>query len=118
MKEIILIVLAMVFLMVSVSFAEVLPLKANWTPNTDTITIGYKLYRTDGTRTLVGTIPGKPTSTHNFNITVPDGSIAVLKFVMTAYSETKESVDSATATYNHDGTPVPDGVSNFMIQHQ
>lgn len=106
MKRIML-VLAMVLVMASVSMAADLALRATWTANTDTVTTGYKLYRTDGTRALVATIPGKTTALYNFTLTVPDGTTGTLRFVMTAISATKESADSVTALYPFDLTPVP-----------
>jgi len=62
MKIVLVVLAAMVFMASSICVAENIALKANWTPNADTVTTGYKLYRTDGSRVLVGTIPGKTTS--------------------------------------------------------
>jgi hypothetical protein len=117
MKKICLMVMAMVF-MASVSWGANLALKATWTSNTDTVTTGYKIYRTDGTRVLVGTIPGKTTSQYLFSITVPDGSSGTLTFVMTATSATKESADSLTASYPFDLSPIPAVPSGFGITAQ
>jgi hypothetical protein len=103
MKKILLMVLAMVFI-TSLSYGANLALKATWTANTDAAT-GYKLYRTDGTRILIGTIPGRATTQYLFNVAVPDGSTGTLTFVMTATSATKESPDSAVASYFFDLTP-------------
>ena len=100
-------VLGLLLAMATMASAADLALKATWTPNTDTVTTGYRLYRTDGARVLVGTIPGKTTALYNFTITVPDNSLGTLKFVLTAYSPTKESADSVTASYPFDLTPVP-----------
>jgi hypothetical protein len=102
----------------TLAFGENLALKATWTPNTDEATIGYKLYRTDGTRTLIGTIPGKTIAQYPFNISVPDGSIGALSFVLTGYSETKESGDSNTASYPFDLSPIPAVPGGLGIEKQ
>lgn len=119
MKKLLL-VLAMVCLLIpSISFAASIPLRANWTANTDTVTIGYKLYRTDGTRVQVGgNIVGKATTQYLFTITVPDGSTGTATFVMTAYSATKESADSVTVSYPFDLSPSPAVPVGFGIQAQ
>lgn len=107
MRAIFISVLAVLF-WASVCFGASIPLKATWTPNTDTVTIGYKLYRTDGARQLIGTIVGKtPVQPYLFTITVPDGSVGTAVFVMTAYSSTRESTDSVQATYPFDLSPTP-----------
>lgn len=105
MKNMLIVLIMAVVLMSTSVFAANLALKATWTPNTDAYTTGYKLYRTDGSRVLIGTISGKTTAQFLFNITVPDGSVGTLTFVMTAISATKESVDSAVASYPFDLTP-------------
>ena len=107
MKIVLVVLAAMVFMVSSICVAENIALKAIWTPNADTVTTGYKLYRTDGSRVLVGTIPGKTTSQYLFTITVPDGTSGSLSFVITAYSATKESADSVVASYPFDLTPIP-----------
>jgi hypothetical protein len=113
-----LIVLAMVVLIPSFVFAASIPLRAVWTANTDTVTIGYKLYRTDGTRALLGTIPGKATIQYNFNITVPDNSTGTATFVLTAYSATRESGDSVQVSYPFDLSPLPVVPGGFGIMAQ
>jgi|SRR3972149_5163074 len=101
MKKIILIILALVF-MASLSFAATLNLKATWTANTETDMASYKLYRTDGTRTLIGTIP-HPTIQYTFTQTVVDGSQGTMNFVLTAIDTAgNESVDSNTAPFSWD----------------
>lgn len=118
MKQIGLLAMALVFIS-TFSFGATIALKATWNPNTDSVTIGYKLYRTDGTRVLIGTIPGKtPTQPYLFNITVPDNSTGTATFVMTAYSATKESADSGVANYPFDLTPPPAIPSSFTIAPQ
>jgi hypothetical protein len=108
MRKIGLILAMVMFLLVPLSSeAASIALKAIWTANADTVTTGYKLYRTDGTRILIGAIPGKTTVQYLFTITVPDNSIGTATFVMTATSATKESGDSNTASYPFDLTPMP-----------
>ena len=97
------------------SFSATLNLKATWTANTESDMKEYRLYRTDGTRTLVGTIP-HPTTTYNFSATVPDGSAGTMTFVLVAVDTNNNiSPDSATASYayNTDVTPpiAPKGLS-------
>ena len=113
-----LIVLAMVVLVPSIAFSASIPLRAIWTANTDTVTTGYKLYRTDGARVLVGTIPGKATIQYNFNLIVPDNSIGTATFVLTAYSTTRESGDSVTVSYPFDLSPSPVVPGGFGIVAQ
>ena len=113
-----LIVLAMVVLIPSIAFSDSIPLRAVWTANTDAVTIGYKLYRTDGTRTLLGTIPGKNVIQYNFNLTVPDNSTGTAKFVLTATSATKESGDSVEVSYPFDLSPSPVVPGGFGIMAQ
>ncbi len=92
-------------------------LKATWTANTESDMKEYRLYRTDGARTLVGTIP-HPTTLYNFSATVPDGSAGTLTFVITAVDlNNNESTDSIPATYpyNLDTIP-PASPKNLSIQ--
>lgn len=117
MKKVLLAVLA-VLLFASFGYAADLNLRATWTANTDTATTGYKIYRTDGTRTLVATVAGKTTATANFTVTVPDNYIGTLRFVMTAMSATKESADSLPATLPLDLTPVPAVPGGFNVVQQ
>ena len=118
MKRICLMTLAMV-LISSLVFGASLPLRAIWVPNTDSVTIGYKLYRTDGTRVQVGgNIAGKTTSQYLFTITVPDNSTGTLTFVLTAYSATKESGDSVTVSYPFDLSPSPVVPTGFGVSAQ
>jgi hypothetical protein len=101
MKKIILLTLAMVF-MASLVFGASIPLKASWTPNSEPDMASYKLYRTDGTRTLLGTI-AHPTVTYSFSVTVADNSQGTLTFVLTAVDTAgNESLDSGVATYPFD----------------
>ena len=111
-------VLVMVLAFAGVAIADDVALRATWTPNTDTVTVGYKIYRTDVARTLIATIPGRTTATHNFTMVFPAGSIGTLRFVMTAYSATKESGDSNEAPYPLDLTPVPAVPGGFAVQKQ
>jgi hypothetical protein len=119
MKKLIgmLLVIALFFMGTSV-WADTIALKAAWVANTDTATTGYKIYRTDGSRSLIGTIPGKTTSSYLFNITVPAGAIGTATFVLTATSATKESGDTAPASYPFDLTPVPPIPGGFGVTVQ
>ncbi len=109
--------LALIFT-VGVVCADTIALKATWTPNTDTVTTGYKIYRTDGTRILLGTIPGKTTSSYLFNITVPAGAVGTATFIMTSTSATKEGADSPQASYPFDLSPDPMTVVGFGVTKQ
>jgi fibronectin type 3 domain-containing protein len=112
-------VLMLVILFCGSAFGATLNLRATWTANTESDMASYKLYRTDTTRTLIGTI-AHPTTTYNFSITVPDGSTGTLTFVLTAVdTNNNESVDSNTASYSYnlDSTP-PGGPRNLSVQKQ
>ena len=101
------------------AFGATLNLKATWTANTESDMASYKLYRTDGTRTLIGTIP-HPTTTYNFSATVPDNSAGTLTFVLTAVdTNNNESLDSTPASYNYnlDSVP-PSSPRNLTVQKQ
>ena len=109
MKKIILFSLSMIFLG-SITFAADLNLKALWTANTDNPSV-YKLYRTDGTRLLIGSV-NHPTTTLPFIITVANGTEGTLTFVLTAVDASgNESADSVVASYPFDLKPpaVPTG---------
>jgi hypothetical protein len=89
------------------AFAATLSLRATWTANTEADMKEYRLYRTDGTTTLTGTVP-HPTVTYSFSVNVPDGSSGTLTFVLRAVDTSdNESTDSSSVTYiyNLDGTP-------------
>jgi hypothetical protein len=89
------------------AFGASLSLRANWTANTELDMKEYRLYRTDGTRTLVGTIP-HPTATYNFSVTVPDQSAGTLTFVLVAVDTSNNpSADSTPATYSYNSDTVP-----------
>ena len=85
-----------------------LSLRATWTKNTELDMKEYRLYRTDGTRTLIGTISQSATLPYSFSVTVPDQSSGTLTFVLTAVDQSNnESLDSnlASYSYNLDTTP-------------
>jgi hypothetical protein len=118
MKKIVLLAMALV-MVASLSWGADLALKATWTANTDSYTVGYKLYRTDTTRTLLATIPGKTVATYNFNVTVPDNSSGTLKFKLTAYNASNvEGADSNEASYFFDLIPVPPAPAGLGISKQ
>ncbi len=111
--------LVIIILFCGSAFGATLNLRATWTANTESDMASYKLYRTDGTRTLIGTIP-HPTTSYNFSVTVPDGSAGTLTFVLTAVdTNNNESADSAPASYSYnlDTTP-PSAPRNLSVQKQ
>src|SRR4030042_1265260 len=91
------------FLILSQSvLGATLNLTASWTANTDPDVRDYRLYRTDGTRTLIGTTP-HPNTTYPFTVTVSDGSYGTLLFVLTAVDiNNNESADSSPGSYSYD----------------
>jgi hypothetical protein len=93
----------MVFTMLCGSaFGATLNLKATWTTNTESDMASYNPYRTDGTRTLIGSI-SVPNTSYNFSVTVPDNCTGTLTFVLTAIdASNNESPDSARASYSYD----------------
>jgi len=102
--------LALLIFMISIGPASgaTLNLRVTWTANTEPDMKEYRLYRTDGTRALIGTIT-YPASSYNFSVTVPDRSSSTLTFVLTAVdANNNESPDSSTASYSYKvrpGTP-------------
>jgi hypothetical protein len=108
----ILLVLAIVAMAFSAE-AATLNLRCNWNLNTEADIKEYKLFRTDGPRTLLGTI-AHPTTTFDFSIDVPDNASGMLNFVLRAVDlANQESSDSPTASYvwNTDTPPgAPAGV--------
>ena len=101
------------------SFGATLNLRATWTANTESDMKEYRLYRTDGTRTLIGTI-AHPNTSHNFSVTVPDQSSGTLRFVLTAVdTNNNESLDSSPASYSYNlDTIPPSAPNNLSIQKQ
>lgn len=91
-----------------------LNLTATWTANTDQDTKDYRLYRTDVTRTLIGTTP-HPNASYPFAVTLPDGSAGTLSFVLTAVDKNNnESADSNLASYKYDLSPTTYTVSGYV----
>lgn len=101
------------------SFAATINLKATWTANTETDMKEYRLYRTDGTRTLIGTI-AHPNTSYNFSITVTDNSSGILTFVLTAVdTNNNQSFDSAPASYSYNlDTVPPTSPKNLSVLNQ
>ena len=91
-----------------------LNLTATWTANADPNMREYRLYRTDGTRTLLGSTP-YPNTSYPFAVTVSDGSAGTLTFVVTAVDkQNDESTDSNLAAYNYDLRPTTYTVSGYV----
>jgi hypothetical protein len=114
MKRIILIVLALI-LTSTLVFGASLNLRATWNLSPEPDMALYRLYRTDGARSLLGTIT-HPTATYDFSVTVADGSQGTLTFVLTAIdTNNNESLDSVPVpfAYNLDVIPPlrPGGVN-------
>ena len=102
-----------------VAGAATLALKATWTANTESDMKEYRFYRTDGTRTLIGTIP-HPETAYNFVITVPERSSGTATFVLTAVdTEGNQSADSIPASYqwNLDTAPPSDPTGLKISEH-
>jgi hypothetical protein len=71
--------------------------RADWAPNAEQDVKEYRLYRTDGVRTLIATVP-HPTVSYTFSLTAP-ASVDSLKFVLTAVDlNNNESPDSSVAS--------------------
>jgi len=117
-RWIVLILIASLFIY-SHSFGATLNLRATWTANTESDMKEYRLYRTDGTRTLIGTIP-HPTTSYNFSVTVPDQSAGTLTFVLTAVdTNNNESLDSSPATYSYNLDTIPPAAPRHLsVQKQ
>ncbi len=85
------------------AFGATLNLTATWTANTEADMKEYRLYRTDVSRTLIGTTPQPGTSYGPFPLTVADGSSGTLIFVLTAVDTSNlESADSSPSSYTYD----------------
>jgi hypothetical protein len=81
------------------TFGANLNLTASWTLNTEPDIKEYHLYRTDGTKTLLGITP-HPNNSYPFTVSVPNGSSGTLLFVVTAVDTSNhESADSNQASY-------------------
>jgi len=118
MKWTVVILLASLFICGS-SFGATLNLRATWTANTESDMKEYRLYRTDGTRALIGTIP-HPTISYNFSVTVPDQSSGTLTFVLTAIDTNNNvSLDGSPASYSYNfDTIPPTAPRNLSVQSQ
>lgn len=97
-------------LMASFSEAATLNLRATWTANTEPDMKEYRLYRTDGTRTLIGTIL-HPATSYDFTTSVPDTPVTgTCTFVLTAVdTNNNQSPDSLPASYNYNLDSIPPG---------
>ena len=107
--------LVLMLLMSVGAFGTTITLTAIWDANTETDLAGYRVYRTDGTRTMIGTVSAPTHQYGPFNTTVPDQSAGVLKFVVTAYdTNNNESLDSNTATWTYNLDTIPPGAPKNM----
>jgi len=61
----------------------------------------YRIYRTNGTRTLTGTI-AHPTASYNFSVTVPDLSVWISTFGLTAVDTNNNERLDITPTSDDD----------------
>jgi hypothetical protein len=76
----------------------------------------YRLYRTDVSRTLIGTTPHPGTSYGPFPVTVPDESSGTLEFVLTAVDTSNlESADSHPATFRYNPYTVATNPSGLQV---
>jgi hypothetical protein len=109
----------MIFFVCGSAFGATLNLRATWTANTEADMKEYRLYRTDGTRALVGTIQ-HPATSYNYSMTVPDQSSGMLTFVLTAVdTNNNESLDSTPASYAYNLDTVPPAApKNLSVQKQ
>ena len=82
----------------SICFSATWLLTASWTANTETDMKEYQLFRTDGTRVLIGTIP-HPTATYDFSVTAPDGEDYTLTFALVAVDTAGNKSPDATAPF-------------------
>ena len=109
-----LILILVILLVPSMVFGATLSLKASWTQNTETDMKEYRLYRTDGTRALLGTVQ-HPAAQLLFSISVPDNSKGTAIFALTAVDTAGNESGDANANYPFDvekpGAPVGFGVS-------
>ena len=115
----VIILLAFITIFSGSAFGATLNLRATWTANTESDMKEYRLYRTDGTRALIGTIP-HPTISYNFSITVPDQSSGTLTFVLTAIDTNNNvSLDGSPASYSYNfDTIPPTAPRNLSVQSQ
>jgi hypothetical protein len=98
------------------AFGATLNLTAVWNPNTNRDMKEYRLYRTDVSRTLIGTTPHPGTSYGPFPVTVPDGSSGTLVFKLTAVDTSNlESADSSPASYRYNPYTVSTNPSGLQI---
>ena len=94
-------------------------LRVTWTANTESDMKEYRLYRTDGTRTLIGKIT-YPNTSYNFLITVADNSSGTLTFVLTAVdTNNNQSSDNTPVSYSYNlDTIPPTSPRNLSVQNQ
>jgi hypothetical protein len=112
-------VLVIVLIFSGSALGATLNLRATWTANTESDMKEYRLYRTDGTRTLIGTIT-HPNTSYNFLITVADNSSGTLTFMLTAINtDDNKSLGSTPASYSYNlDTFSPTSPRNLSFQNQ
>ena len=99
-KSLFLLALVFTLFLSQLVFGTTLSLRASWSLNTEPDMKEYRLYRTDGTRTLIGTIP-HPTTSYNFSVTFSDTYVGPLTFVIKAVDTSNlESADSNPSQYS------------------
>jgi hypothetical protein len=97
-KALVLILIIMIFGAYQNALCSTCNLKATWTMSTEPDVKEYRLYRTDGARTLIGTIP-QPNTSYSFTLNFPGSFTGTLTFVLTAVdTSNNESLDSPVAS--------------------
>jgi len=93
--------LAMVMVMIpSICLSVDWALKATFTPNTEPDMKEYELWRTDGTRVKISTIPHPPVLPYNFIASAPDGQDYTMTFILISVDTAgNKSGDSNTAPF-------------------
>ena len=108
-------VLVSMLVMSAAAFGATITLTATWDANTETDLAGYRVYRTDGTRAMIGNVLAPAHQHGPFNAIVPDNSAGILKFVVTAYdTNSNESADSNTATWTYNLDTIPPGAPKTL----
>ena len=109
-------VLVSMLVMSAAAFGATITLTATWDANTETDLAGYRVYRTDGTRAMIGTVLPPAHQYGPFTLrSFPISSAGILKFVVTAYdTNNNESADSNTATWTYNLDTIPPGAPKSL----